>query len=159
MQNIGLEWLWRIKEDPLLWRRYLWDGLALLKLLAGRVLPYAWYLLHYKPDASQLAAAAIETTKDEDNYIIHLRGAWTLRNIAPLRESFANAAAAEKNIRLDMSGVNYVDSAFLGLVMLLHGYQTQHRRQFNIVLLQDNVLQIFRYCCADFLYKRAGMQK
>jgi len=32
MQNCGLEWLWRIKEEPVLWRRYVHDGRALLSL-------------------------------------------------------------------------------------------------------------------------------
>ena len=28
MQRIGLEWLWRIRQEPRLWRRYLLDGLG-----------------------------------------------------------------------------------------------------------------------------------
>lgn len=39
MQKAGLEWLWRIKEEPSLWRRYAGDGAALLRLLVTRVLP------------------------------------------------------------------------------------------------------------------------
>ncbi len=49
MQKCGLEWLWRIKEEPLLWSRYLQDGLVFLRLFATRVLPYAVFLrLHRK---------------------------------------------------------------------------------------------------------------
>lgn len=151
MQNAGLEWLWRIKEDPALWRRYFWDGLALLKLLVIRVLPYAWFLLRQKPDDSQLAAAVIETEDDGKDYIVHLGGAWTLPNIAPLRECFSKAVLAEKNIRLEMSGVSYVDSAFVGLVMLLQGYQTQHGRQFQIEFLPEEVRRIIKYSGAEFL--------
>jgi len=115
------------------------------------VLPYAWFLQRNKPDADQLAEAGIETTEGEESFIIHLRGAWTLRNISPLRDCFSNAALAEKNIRLEMSGVSYVDSAFVGLVMLLHGHQTQHRRTLRIAFLSDHVLRMFKYCCAEFL--------
>ena len=39
IQRLGLEWLWRIKEEPQLWRRYWNDGLALLGLLITRVFP------------------------------------------------------------------------------------------------------------------------
>ena len=35
----GLEWLWRIKEEPNLWRRYAGDGATLIRLLLTRVLP------------------------------------------------------------------------------------------------------------------------
>ena len=45
MQNMGMEWLWRIKEDPLLWKRYWHDGLGLLKLLVTAVIPHALWLL------------------------------------------------------------------------------------------------------------------
>jgi N-acetylglucosaminyldiphosphoundecaprenol N-acetyl-beta-D-mannosaminyltransferase len=41
MQRTGLEWLWRIKEEPALWRRYVGDGLAFARILATRVLPLA----------------------------------------------------------------------------------------------------------------------
>ncbi len=41
VQKLGLEWLWRIKEEPNLWKRYGRDGLSLLKLLCVRVLPIA----------------------------------------------------------------------------------------------------------------------
>ena len=40
MQAAGLEWLWRIKEDPALRRRYWRDGIAILGLLLTRLLPY-----------------------------------------------------------------------------------------------------------------------
>jgi N-acetylglucosaminyldiphosphoundecaprenol N-acetyl-beta-D-mannosaminyltransferase len=151
MQNTGLEWLWRIKEDPALWRRYYGDGLALLKLLAGRVLPYAWYLLWNKPDNSQLEAAAAEVIEDAECYVVRLHGAWTLRNILPLRACFSKASQANKNVRLEMLGVSYVDSAFIGLVVLLHGYLLAHHRQFRLLLPSATVRRVFKYCGAEFL--------
>ncbi len=41
LQRIGLEWIWRIKEEPILFRRYARDGWFLAKLLAGFVFPEA----------------------------------------------------------------------------------------------------------------------
>lgn len=38
MQKAGLEWLWRIGQEPVLWRRYWHDGVALLRLLAPLLL-------------------------------------------------------------------------------------------------------------------------
>src|SRR5262249_32434527 len=42
MQRTGLEWLWRIREERALWRRYLSDALAAARLVFTRVLPLAW---------------------------------------------------------------------------------------------------------------------
>ncbi len=151
IQNIGLEWLWRIKEDPKLWHRYFSDGLILLSLMRSHVFPYAWYLLNNKPGANQMAAANIETTDDGLYYNISLRGAWAMQNIAPLRDCFTQAVIAGKDVRLKMSAVTYVDSAFVGLVMLLKGYQTQHYRQLLLDDLSETGRRIIKYCSAEFL--------
>jgi N-acetylglucosaminyldiphosphoundecaprenol N-acetyl-beta-D-mannosaminyltransferase len=39
MQKTGLEWMWRIKEEPALWRRYFSDGICLFKLILIEVVP------------------------------------------------------------------------------------------------------------------------
>ena len=41
-RKTGLEWLWRIKEEPHLWRRYLHDGLALLRILMSIMCLSGW---------------------------------------------------------------------------------------------------------------------
>ena len=41
LRSTGFEWLWRIKEEPYLWRRYWNDGKVLLRLLVTCVLPLA----------------------------------------------------------------------------------------------------------------------
>lgn len=151
MQNIGLEWVWRIKEDPKLWRRYFWDGFTLLKLLLRSVFPYACYLLCHKPDARQLAAANIETKEDAVSLIIRPHGAWSQKNIVSLRLCFSNAVLTEKDVMLDMSEVTYIDSAFIGLVMLLYGYQIKSNRRLQLGNLSNSVRRIIRYCGAEFL--------
>lgn len=44
VQRSGLEWLWRIKEEPALWRRYWRDAVALVRLGIMQVLPYGLWL-------------------------------------------------------------------------------------------------------------------
>lgn len=38
VQQMGMEWVWRIKEEPTLWKRYLSDGLQLIKIIATHFL-------------------------------------------------------------------------------------------------------------------------
>lgn len=152
MQNFGLEWLWRIREEPALWRRYIGDGLALLILLAARVLPYAWYVRRHRADADALAMAVAETKEEGQQYVLHLRGAWTQRNIAPLRSCFSRAVMAGKDVKLQMDGVTYVDSAFVGLVILLQGHQKQRGRHLHMSSIPGPVRRVMKYCCAEYLY-------
>lgn len=35
MQRVGLEWLWRIKEEPNLYKRYVSDGISILSIVAN----------------------------------------------------------------------------------------------------------------------------
>lgn len=149
MQRAGLEWLWRIKEQPSLWRRYLGDGLALAMLLLTRVLPYVWYARY--PGSGTPEEACVEAREDENEYAIVLRGAWTRANIALLRASFSQAAQAGKDVRLDLTGVSHVDSAFVGLVMLLRGYLQQHGRRLAVRSVPRRVQRLIECCCAEFL--------
>jgi len=151
IQKTGLEWLWRIKEEPMLWRRYFGDGLAFVHLLATRVLPYAWYLRKNRRTADLMATASIEAWDEKQYYIIRLQGPWTRMNIAALRDCFARAVLAEKDIKLDTSNVTYVDSAFVGLTILLQGHQKQQGRQLLIDSPPQNVCRVIRYCCAEYL--------
>jgi len=147
MQRAGLEWLWRIKEQPSLWRRYSSDGLALALLLLTRVLPYVWYMRsRWHP-----ADAGIEARDTRHVYSIVLRGAWTHANIAGLRRAFSQAARSGKDVRLEMTAVSHVDSAFVGLVMLLLSYLQQHHRRLAIVAVPSRVRRVLDYCCAEFL--------
>jgi N-acetylglucosaminyldiphosphoundecaprenol N-acetyl-beta-D-mannosaminyltransferase len=151
IQNIGLEWLWRIKEEPMLWRRYLQDGLGLLYLLVGRVLPYLWDVRNRKAHAVQHVTGRVEAGEEQQEYLIRLHGTWVKANLDPLRDHFSRAAGVGKDVELEMSGVTCVDSAFIGLVMLLQGHQVQHGRKFLMHSVAAPVRRFMKHCCAEYL--------
>jgi N-acetylglucosaminyldiphosphoundecaprenol N-acetyl-beta-D-mannosaminyltransferase len=151
MQTAGLEWMWRIKEEPRLWWRYFPDGLVFLRLLVTRVAPFAWFMLWHKPTRQELDSAGTELREEGSEIFIRLRGAWARENLGPLRDCFSAAVLLGKNVRLEMRGVTFVDSAFVGLVLLLQGHQTQHGSQLRIVSLPKPVRRVIKYCCAEYL--------
>ena len=145
MQAVGLEWLWRIKEQPSLWRRYAGDGLMLLRLCATRVLPYVW---HVRRRARQdLGSASLEAS----GATLGLAGPWTADNLARLRRALHHVALAGKDLRLDLSGVTFADSAFVGLLMLADGHQRGRGRRLVIAALSEPVRKVIHYCCAEYL--------
>lgn len=151
MQDAGLEWLWRIRQEPVLWRRYWHDGRVLARLLATRVLPYAWFLWRRRPGPEALAAAAVDIRSDDEHLRLRLHGAWARGNLPLFRSCLTPDFLAGKDLHLDMEDVTYVDSAFVGLLMLLHGYLLRQRRRLAITPVSPPVERIFRYGCADFL--------
>ena len=116
LQRLGLEWLWRIVEEPALWRRYGSDGLAFVRLLFTCVLPLRRALR--APPAAELARAMLTSEVRADTCTLTLRGAWTRDNLQPLRAALAKAASQARRLKLVLREVSQVDSAFIGLVML-----------------------------------------
>ena len=151
MQRLGLEWLWRIREEPGLWRRYMADGVAFLSLVLTRVLPYAWSLRRHGPSETDMKTARAEVMEKEGDMVVCLSGAWVRENLEPLRECFDKLSTAGKDVRLDMGNVGFVDSAFLGLALLFGADLTRRGHAMRVENLNDGVRRIMRYACAESL--------
>lgn len=109
---IGLEWAWRIAEEPALWRRYGRDGLSLGGILARRLAPQV-----FLGRGRGAAEAAVE--RRADGVVVHLSGGLAHGGLSPVRAAFREAAASGGAVILDFRNVRSVDRAFLGLVLML----------------------------------------
>jgi N-acetylglucosaminyldiphosphoundecaprenol N-acetyl-beta-D-mannosaminyltransferase len=120
--RLGLEWLWRIKEEPALWRRYWSDGMALLRLLATSALPAA---LDARRVRSATTAPVLQERDDGQVYTITLGGAWHDAALDGLRAALARTTARRRAVHLELLADCSVDSAALGLLLLLYGHQSK----------------------------------
>jgi N-acetylglucosaminyldiphosphoundecaprenol N-acetyl-beta-D-mannosaminyltransferase len=132
MQRSGLEWLWRAKEESSLVRRYLHDGLSFLRTLATRVLPLALHQVFQKPGEDDLRNASASCFYQGSQCRVQLHGAWNASNLQPLREIFTRAEQRYGNVVLNLAQVHSIDSAFIGLLLLLD--QSLSERQLNLRL-------------------------
>jgi N-acetylglucosaminyldiphosphoundecaprenol N-acetyl-beta-D-mannosaminyltransferase len=151
MQRVGLEWLWRIKEEPSLWQRYALDGKAFLLLIVKHVIPLVWVRVRYALAKHDSQSGSIETHELENEFIISLAGDWVRGNLSPLRDCFSNASKSDKDVRIVMTRVTHIDSAFLGLLQLLDGVQTSRQRRLSLTGLQTQTERFFRYSCVGYL--------
>jgi N-acetylglucosaminyldiphosphoundecaprenol N-acetyl-beta-D-mannosaminyltransferase len=128
----GLEWLWRIKEEPTLWTRYALDLATLISVLIGQVLPcLAWRTLH-KPSVAELSAAHLQHDRRETAEILAFSGVWTKQNLAPVRAALTAATRNASNLVIDLDRVTFADAAFLGQMLLAYGYQRRMQRGFSL---------------------------
>ena len=151
VQNSGLEWLWRIKEEPALWRRYASDGVILIRLIITRIIPYLWVIYLHKPSNIDAESPDFDFMDDGDEIVIRLRGAWLMSNMEKLRDYLSISMLVGKNIRLDFQHVTYVDSAFIGLLLLIYGDRKRQGRELIIEKMQNNIRQIFKFSGVEYL--------
>ena len=121
MQKSGLEWLWRIKEEPRLWRRYLADGVVLGQLMLTHVIP----LLIVLSNGTACAGGKSTTSKStgpraEFGLISHFRR----RNHAEPSESrpliCKMRRRRRKNVVINLAGTRRIDARFIGSLLVLH---------------------------------------
>ena len=151
VQTCGLEWLWRIKEEPSLWRRYASDGLSLIRLMVTRVIPLALHLRISAPDAQALAHASVQRTRTRDGSLIRMTGAWTRENSGPLRTAFAAHATSGGAVCIDMSRVTHLDATAIALLALLCGWQLKSTAAWEVANPSDAARIALRLSCADYL--------
>ena len=152
MQRTGLEWTWRIAQEPNLWRRYLSDGLIFTRLFLTRVVPYRiWLSFGGRYESNDNVPVKFNVEKNTDDIIVFITGICLDGTIEPLRTVFSEVIGGSKRIVLDLSGVPVVDGAFLGLCLVL--FKHVQRAQGNLAFtgLNKNVRRIFRWNCVEFL--------
>lgn len=155
MQKTGLEWLWRIREEPALWRRYAKDGAVFAWLLASRVWPHFWHRLRHRPHPAALAGATVTTETAGNLAMLILQGAWGEANLPRLRERLSGDFLAGRDLYVEMAQVSHVDTAFIGLLMLVYGDRKRQGRGLRLGPMREGVRRTFEYACAEFLLGEA----
>jgi N-acetylglucosaminyldiphosphoundecaprenol N-acetyl-beta-D-mannosaminyltransferase len=148
----GLEWLWRIKEEHYLWKRYLNDGLVLLRLLLTRVLPLvfisSWHRLGRKLRPGEL----LITRRDHDQSItMTLCGLALDRNVPTAIPFFREALSENKDIILDLSNIQMIDARFFGLLLMLRKELKCQGSRLNFVCVPKSITKLFRLNQLKFL--------
>lgn len=132
-QRCGMEWLWRIRQEPGLWKRYFFDGLAFLKLLSFKVFPLALYDRWLKQSASFNIPANVTHSDESDQYKVKLTGSIKNAELSSIKQTFIDLLQADqKDVTLDCSELNYIDSAFIGSLMLFQRDLNEQDRQLFI---------------------------
>lgn len=127
MQGLGLEWAWRIGQEPKLWRRYWDDGQLLLGTVARRLLP--WWLRRVlgsvPPGAGQPARFEVEHTPA--GCVLRLSGDWRAADQSTLRAAVARHLSGGESIQFDLAAAPALGSAVLGLIALVDAWQVAPR--------------------------------
>jgi N-acetylglucosaminyldiphosphoundecaprenol N-acetyl-beta-D-mannosaminyltransferase len=125
MRSSGLEWLWRIKEEPYLWRRYWADGKGLIFLVLTAALPYAISNIWKNQKKNGTDELFIERSEDDQTVIISLSGSAINRHVDKAIAYFRNALLSGKHISVDLSGIQRIDPRFFGLFLMVNKHENR----------------------------------
>jgi N-acetylglucosaminyldiphosphoundecaprenol N-acetyl-beta-D-mannosaminyltransferase len=140
----GLEWLWRIKEEPTLYTRYARDLATLMSVLVGQVLPCLLQAAFRKPSATDVAQAQLRHHRWGATEILEFAGAWTKDNLAPVRAALTAATRKASDLVIVLDDVTFVDAAFLGQILLAYGYQRRIHRGFRLKASSRRIRSLLR---------------
>lgn len=155
MQRSGLEWLWRIKEEPALWKRYWHDGTALLGLLVKRVLPYALWLRRHRGEARAPFLLQLLPEKDGSLRLV-VEGGAPDDLAADFRSVFRAAAAAKVPLVIDFARVTHLSPAFFGLMLMLKKQLDSNGLTLRCVSVAPQLRRIFFWNGVDYLLQPRG---
>lgn len=141
-QKLGLEWLWRIKEEPNLWKRYWNDGRQFLSILFGNVRPYARWLKKHQPANPELQLA-LENQGGQRLY--RLSGAACDGGLDKFIEALVVDLEAGADVLLDLDQLQYADPRFFALVLQAEKHCLRQQARFQIKAEQALAKKLLRW--------------
>jgi N-acetylglucosaminyldiphosphoundecaprenol N-acetyl-beta-D-mannosaminyltransferase len=129
MQRAGLEWVWRIVQEPTLWRRYWDDGQMLMHAVVTQLLPWSWRRLVGRLPRGAGQAARFELHDDGPALRrFTLSGDWRDEAaMQPLRHALASTLRGGRQVQFDLGAAPAVGSALLGLLAIIDAWQVTPR--------------------------------
>jgi N-acetylglucosaminyldiphosphoundecaprenol N-acetyl-beta-D-mannosaminyltransferase len=142
MQRAGLEWAWRIYQEPQLWRRYASDGRLLARTLFTAILPSAARRVRAIAPAGAGAAPGFRIDGSTPGMALFaLSGDWRAgADTLALRSALARALRDGTRVEIDLSAAPALDSALWGLIALVDAWQVSPR-VVRAASLNDRILR------------------
>jgi len=155
-RRLNLEWLWRIKEEPYLWKRYWHDGWTLLYLAFFNVLPLLLYrIMTIRQSKEQLT---VTSERQVDHSRLIFEGAATRKNIKGIISALRATLADHRRILIDLTAVSVIDSRFLGVLLVFRKMASFSGAELVLTGASSRLERIIRLNGADFLLAPAARQ-
>jgi N-acetylglucosaminyldiphosphoundecaprenol N-acetyl-beta-D-mannosaminyltransferase len=152
VQKLGLEWLWRIGQEPYLWRRYWNDGRVFLWLMLTNVIP-----LTVKGRALRRKGQrhgnkfAIDQFHGHASVDLRFSGFATAQHAAEASALFREALAAGKTIVINLENALGIDARFLGLLLMVRKNLKAAGLDLNFVGMSREMVRTFRLNGLNYL--------
>lgn len=145
LNHLGLEWVWRILQEPKLFSRYASDGLLLLSAILTRLPLWLRYRAWENKFRRQPADQQAQVKEDATTITLTLGRNLRLTPDSPLRELGCHGVQSGKDLTLDFRHTEFADGAFMALLLLLKKHQDRQNRQLQLTNIHGRLAQICRF--------------
>jgi N-acetylglucosaminyldiphosphoundecaprenol N-acetyl-beta-D-mannosaminyltransferase len=153
----GLEWLWRIKEEPRLWSRYLSDALVLLRMMFTRVMPLALAARSLqRRGRHERHDLVIERVNGSNAVTLRLAGFAVASQAEKAISCFREAVTRNKQVVLDLAQTRAVDARFLGLLLMVRKDLKVRGGSLHLVGVSRRMRRTLRLNGLEFLLPDSG---
>lgn len=152
MQQCGMEWVWRIIQEPKLFSRYAADGLVIFWWLARNIRGIWDVFFLARTYRFATNNVQIIQTDQSDEIWISFGGAISLIADSRTRELFGNIALSGKNVVCDFRKVQFVNGAFASALIWLQHDLEKLGRKLEFMFLNQRLHRLFElYGCPVLL--------
>ncbi|HEY4067081.1 MAG TPA: WecB/TagA/CpsF family glycosyltransferase [Burkholderiaceae bacterium] len=155
VRRLHLEWLFRIWQEPALWRRYAGDAITALLMFASHVAPFIvwnrvlWLARDLRGVKTDRLGAVWELTGAHPRLV--LSGALSRGNLAPLRVALEQMPH-DHRVEVDCSALVSLD--LYGLGLLASAFDTHDEQAFTFSGLHWSLAKLLRFAGAGYLLER-----
>lgn len=145
LRRLGLEWLWRIGQEPRLAMRYLSDGARLLFLLSSRLAPLGLWLRWNEKGGGMQGLSVWMDTGQAGHIKVVIAGAARDDQLEPVVAAFRHAAQSGDGITLDVGGLQFFGMGFAGQVLMLEKAALKQNLPLTIVGATHSIARAFKW--------------
>ncbi len=152
-QKMGMEWAWRIKEEPHLWKRYWNDGKFFLRFLVSKIAPHALWLAMNRKKLKEKSAISesLQLEKCESGYKLIAKGVFMDPISSDIRATFRQASKEGVDIILDLYEAEYLSPGFFGMVMMLKKNLEENNRTLKLEKINPDLKKVFHWNSMSYL--------
>lgn len=160
LQNSGMEWAWRIYQEPGLFRRYFSDGKTYLSLLFKHVLPLRRYQRKLTRKYHGAGPNTINVRAAADLFCLEVIGFASNELLPNLRTNLKELLSRPPTeVQIDLSQCRYLDAAFLGQVLLLLKVQRSRNQPLLIKNPSPEVKKLFELHAVAYLLQGQALSR
>ena len=151
-QKFGLEWAWRIKEEPQLWRRYWGDGWFFIGLLVTKILPHRLWLKFNINRLQKISHQSVAHLKSDGiDCKVTISGVILDPVLAEIRDLIRQASLQSNNVEINLSQAEYLGSGAFGLLLLLKKQLDKNNLALRITGISPSMKRLFDWNGLSYL--------